>query len=199
MKLSPNIRHHAGFTIVEILIMMGVIILLAGFAFGMTAGIQSARMKSIAKSEMALISIALSQFHTEYGDYPTTEDGESNAITLSKALLGWKIFEGRPAKLIDRSKIPYGGVKALINPSKFVYEGDLPKSTEVMPSNVRLIDPWGQAYVYAYKESKEWDNYSFVLYSKGPDKVDSPLPKDGVVNNAYKNLDNNIDNIYLED
>jgi prepilin-type N-terminal cleavage/methylation domain-containing protein len=199
MKLSPNNSDRAGFTLVEILIVMGVIVFLAGITFGMRSGILSARMKSIAKSEIALISIALSQFHAEYGDYPITEDEENNAITLSKALLGWKIFEGRPAKFIDRSKIPYGGVKALINPSKFLYEGELPISAEEIPSNVRLIDPWGQAYVYAYKESKDWNNYSFVLYSKGPDKLDSPLPKEGVSNLAYRNLDKNIDNIYLED
>lgn len=198
MKFSLNYKHIAGFTVVEILVVMGVIILLGGISFGMISGIQSARMKSIAKAEIIVIEEALSRFHSEYGDYPITEDVENNAITLAKALLGWKIFVGKSGKMHELSNIPYEGVKAFIDPSKFLYQGKLPNSSDAKPVNIKLMDPWGQPYVYAYKDSKEWDNYSFVLYSKGPDSADVPLPADGVLNASYKNLDKNIDNIYLE-
>lgn len=199
MKLSLNNRHSSGFTLVELLVVLGVIVILGGITFGMTAGIQSARMKSIAKAEIALISQSLSQFYAEHGDYPITEGKENNEVTLSKSLLGWKVFQGTPVKLVDRAKVPHGGVKALIDPSKILYEGDLPASLMKKPRNVKFIDPWGQAYVYAYKQSKDWDNFSFVLYSKGPDGADTHLPKDGVLSTRYKNFKANIDNIYLED
>jgi type II secretory pathway pseudopilin PulG len=197
--LSLNCKRLAGFTVVEILVTMGVIILLAGISFGMIAGIHSARMKSIAKAEIILLEQALSRFYSEYGDYPITEGIEDNAITLSKALLGWKIFQGKSDKMVDFRNMPNEGVKAFIDPSNFLIQGRLPKSAEAIPVNVKLIDPWGQPYVYAYKDSKEWDNYSFVLYSKGSDNASTPLPEDGVLNASYKNLDKNIDNIYLED
>ena len=83
--------------------------------------------------------------------------------------------------------------------SKILYEGNLPLSDKIIPSNIRFLDPWGNAYVYLYKESKAWDNFSFVLYSKGPDGADAKLGSDGVLSNEFKNLDKNIDNIYLED
>ena len=38
----------------------------------------------------------------------------------------------------------------------------------------------GQPCVYAYKETKEWDNFSFVLYSKGPDQSHVELEANGV-------------------
>ena len=199
MKLFSYIRHIAGYTLVEVLLVLSVILILGGITFGTAAGVQSARMKSIAKAEIALITQSLSRFHASYGDYPITAGIENNAITLSKALLGWKIFQGNPARMVDLEEVPPGGVVAFIELSKILYDGNLPFSDEIIPNNIRFIDPWGNPYVYAYKESKDWDNFSFVLYSKGPDGDDVKLELDGIINTKYKNLDKNTDNIYLED
>ena len=77
--------------------------------------------------------------------------------------MGWKIFQGNPGQMVDLKDVPPEGVTSFIELSKILYEGNLPFSDKIIPSNVRFIDPWGNAYVYAYKESKEWDNFSFVL------------------------------------
>ena len=199
MKLFPDNRLIAGYTLVEVLLVLSVILILGGITFGTVAGIQSARMKSIAMAEIALISDSLSRFHKSYGDYPITEGIENNSITLSKALLGWKIFQGYPAQMVDLKNVPPEGATSFIELSKILYEGNLPFSDEIIPSNIRFIDPWGNAYVYAYKESNDWDNFSFVLYSKGPDGLDVKLEADGIMSTKFKNLDKNIDNIYLED
>ena len=199
MTLSSNNRCLAGYSLVEVLLVLSVILILGGITFGTAAGVQSARMKSIAKAEIALISESLFRFKTLYGDYPITEGLENNAITLSKSLLGWKTFQGNPAQMIDLENVPPEGVTSFIELSKILYEGNVPISDEIIPSNVRFIDPWGNEYVYAYKDSKEWDNFSFVLYSKGPDGSDNKLEADGVLTKKFKNLEKNIDNIYLED
>ena len=78
MKLFPNIRSLAGYTLVEVLGVLAVIVILAGITFGTVAGIQSARMKSIAKAEIALITQSLSRFHTKY------------VPSLSNAVSGWR-------------------------------------------------------------------------------------------------------------
>ena len=101
--------------------------------------------------------------------------------------------------MVDLKEAPSDGIRPFIELSKLLYEGDLPYSDKIIPSNVRLIDPWGNAYVYAYKESEEWDNFSFVLYSKGSDGADVKLEADGVLSTSFKNLNKNMDNIYLED
>ena len=64
MKLFPNNRYLAGYTLVEVLLVLSVILILGGITFGTAAGVQSARMKSIAKAEIALITESLFRFHT---------------------------------------------------------------------------------------------------------------------------------------
>ncbi|MAV39040.1 MAG: hypothetical protein CML12_00470 [Puniceicoccaceae bacterium] len=192
-------RKEVAFTIVELLVVLAVIVILAGITFGTATGVQTARMKATARAEIMLISQSLERFHSIYGDYPITAGPEDNAITLSKALLGWKEFKGKPLKFVDRSPRSKLKVEALIDPTKVRYEGDVPEDIKRKPVNVRFTDPWGQPYVYAYKDSKEWNNYAFVLYSKGPDGVAELLPTDGVYNQNYKNLETNIDNINIQD
>ena len=199
MKLSRNNKYSVGYTLVEVLGVIAVILILAGITFGTSAGVQSSRMKSIAKAEISLITQSLSRFYSIYGDYPITKGEENNSVTLSKALLGWKVFQVSPARMVDRTNIPPEGISPLIELSKIAYKGSLPDDEMLIPNNIEFIDPWGQPYVYAYKESKEWDNFSFVLYSKGPDQTHVPLEANGVLTMNYKNLFKKTDNIYLED
>ena len=199
MKLFPNNRYPAGYTLVEILGVLAIIVILAGISFGTAAGINSVRMNTIARAEIALISQSLSLFYAEHGDYPITQGEENNAITLSKALLGWKVFHGDSLKMIDKESNPSEAIKPYIDLSKIFHKGKLAIEGNIPPSDIKFVDPWGQPYVYFYKESKAWDNLSYVLYSKGPDIKDNKLDDDGVVSVSFKNLSNNIDNIYLED
>ena len=199
MKLFPNNRYLAGYSLVEILVVLAVILILGGITFGTAAGVMSARMRTVAKAEISLITQSLFLFNQKYGDYPWTEGIEKNSITLSKALLGWKVFDGDPIKMVDLKKVPAEGISSLIELSKVLYKGNLPLSEKTIPSNIEFIDPWGSPYVYAYKESSDWDNFSFVLYSKGPDKADVKLEASGVLGRQWKNFPKNTDNIYLND
>lgn len=193
-----NIKEQA-FTIVELLVVLAVIVVLAGITFGTASGVQTARMKATARAEIMLISQSLEDFRIAHGDYPVSVGPEDNAVTLSKALFGWKEFRGEPLKFVDRSPRSKLKVEAFIDPTKVLYEGDLPEDLKRKPLNVRFIDPWGQPYVYAYKDSKEWNNFAFVLYSKGPDGLSEALPANGIYDQNYKNLETNIDNIIVQD
>lgn len=199
MILFRSKQRYLGYTLVEVLVVLAVILILLGITFGTFAGIQSARMKSIAKGELALISQSLSRFQAKYGDYPITEGIEKNSITLSKALLGWKIFDGNPPRMVDLKDIPLEGLSSFIELSKISYSGNLPFSHKIMPKNIRFIDPWGNDYVYFYKDTKDWDNFSYILYSKGPDGKHGKIETSGLLNAKFKNEYSNMDNIYLED
>ena len=188
-----------GYTLVEILGVVSLILLLSGITFGTASGIQAAKMKSIAKAEIGLISHALSSFCNTYGDYPVTKGTEKNSITLSKSLLGWKVFDGKRGKMVDLKEAPNNGLISFIDINKVLYRGKMPMTNKIMPDNIEFIDPWGEPYVYAYKESESWDNFSYVLYSKGPDKTHSKLGQYGLLSSESKNLEKNADNIYLED
>lgn len=201
MKSSPTKPLYSnpnGFTIVELLVVLAVIVVLAGITFGTMTGVQISRMKSTAMAEIMILSQSLESFKLEHGDYPITASIENNDATLSKALLGWKEFNLRTSKFVDRSPQSKSKLVVFIDPTKIYYEGNLMEDMSIKPENVRFVDPWGQPYQYFYKESEKWDNLSYVLYSKGPDGKSSVLPKDGILNYEFNNTEINIDNIYIQ-
>ena len=194
-----NKHSKSAFTLVELLVVLSIVVILAGITFSVASGVQSTRLKSTAKAELSLLAQSIESFRMNQGDYPVTQSPEDNAITLSKSLLGWKAFLGSPAKFMDRRLSRTGPApKPFIPISKINFEGELPESPRVKPTDIQFVDPWGQAYVYAYKESSNWDNFEFVLFSKGEDGKSSPIPSDGILTRAFKEEADNLDNIYIE-
>ena len=187
MKLAKNIlRKHSeiAFTLLELLIVLAIIALLASITFGTAGAVKEARMKSTAKAELTLLSQALESYKFQYGDYPITSESEENSLTLSKSLLGYK-----DAKY----------TKSFIDASRVYYEGDIPIEYDYSSMEfIRFIDPWGNSYQYFYKDSSEWDNFDFILYSKGPNGMDLTLPKDGLIDYDFNNTEENADNIYIQ-
>ena len=194
-----NKHSKSAFTLVELLVVLSIVVILAGITFSVASGVQSTRLKSTAKAELSLLAQSIESFRMNQGDYPVTQSPEDNAITLSKSLLGWKAFLGSPAKFMDRRLSRTAPApKPFIPVSKINFEGEIPESPRVKPTDIQFVDPWGQAYVYAYKESANWDNFEFVLFSKGEDGKSSPIPSDGILTRAFKEEADNLDNIYIE-
>ena len=113
-----NIKEQA-FTIVELLVVLAVIVVLAGITFGTASGVQTARMRRQRLGlKIMLIGQSLEDFRIAHGDYPVSVGPEDNAVTLSKALFGWKEFRGEPLKFVDRSPRSKLKVEAFIDPTK---------------------------------------------------------------------------------
>lgn len=190
----------SGFTLIELLVVVAVIAVLASITFGITRGVNNAQAKAKARGELATIAQALEQFKSTHGDYPWTDGAEDPSIVLSKALLGWKVFDTSSGSANFRDKtvaeVPTDGPKAFVDPSKLDYGGTVPTSGNSMPTNVIFYDPWGTEYVYSYKESTGWDNFGYILYSKGPDGSDAEVGTDGVVTKTIRESAANVDNIY---
>ena len=203
-SIAKSYHRSSGFTLIEILLVIAVIGILASITFGVSNGIRGAQNRARAKSELAVLSQSIEQFKLRKGDYPWTEGAEAAEETLVKALLGWKEFErtGGTTTFKDIRNVPSNGPKSFIDTAQFYVssvedpEKRLPTDNTTLPSDLAFIDPWGQPYVYEYKDSDAWENFGFVLYSKGADGLHTAVGADGVVTRANRQADENLDNIY---
>ena len=120
---------------------------------------------------------------------------------LFKSLWGWMKLERIESQApgsdstVELVELANFGAR-FIDATKMSLNGSLPDENSV-PTNVTLVDPWGNNYVYTYnKSSIAWDNFGYVLYSKGPDSKCAPVGEDGIVTESLRTNSLNIDNIY---
>jgi general secretion pathway protein G len=150
MSLAPPGANpaRAAFTLLELLSVVTIIALLAGLVLGVGRRAAASGKIARAKAELAVLGATLESYKRTHGDYPRTEDEGQ----LLRALLG------RRGPVADTA---ING-RALIEAARFTIAGDV------------LVDPWGQAYVYAYKVITPWSNSSYLFYSAGPDGRENP-------------------------
>ena len=68
-------RRRPGFTLVELLMVIAIIMILASATFGLYRGVANARMKARARGEVQRIIVACESFKKTYGDYPCLRSG----------------------------------------------------------------------------------------------------------------------------
>ncbi|MFM2198520.1 MAG: hypothetical protein RLZZ505_1952 [Verrucomicrobiota bacterium] len=145
--LPPNRR---GFTLIELLIVMTIIAILAGISMGGYNYVTRKQMDSQAAIQISLLSRALEEYKSDNGAYPAT----SNTNELYKLLY-------------------YNGT--LNPPTGKIYLAELDPNTknqswiEGTAANVRIMDPWGNEYIYRRGDDSNARNPDFDLLSKGKD------------------------------
>ena len=212
LKLSPHTRRlrskQQGFTLIELLMVIAVILILAGITFGIARGAQNAQARAKAKAELAMISQAIEQYKSRYGDYPWHDSGGSNTNQmLLFALTGRMTMERASdgAVVIDATKVDQDDADVLKRP-KFLDDTKFSTLEDSNGNTLELLDPWGLPYIYWYKwentenstdDTKKWNVFGFHLYSTGPNgssandaikaKIDANT---GVVANDFRDLAN---------
>jgi prepilin-type N-terminal cleavage/methylation domain-containing protein len=152
----------AAFTLLELLAVIAIIGVLAGIVIGVGRRATEAGKMARAKAELATLSAALETYKRTYGDYPQVDD----EAKLLQALIGRR---GPTSDTVINGR-------ALVETSRFVVARPATPTVPADPftdASAALFDPWGQPYVYAYKTTAPWNNSSYLLYSIGPDGVDS--------------------------
>ncbi len=197
-------KRQQGFTLIELLMVIAVILILAGITFGVSRGVQNTQARAKAKAELAIISQSLEQYKSVNGDYPWVND---NPNEFAKALMGWKEFnqsvsnDGEITIVYedkDKDNVPAIGPRAFIDPEKLSYSGTLSIDSYKMPTNLKFTDPWGNEYVYKYRTSASgaWNNFGYVLYSKGSDNSHVAVSSNGILDTTLRQNSKNADNIY---
>lgn len=209
--VNPSLVHYRqkdgpvrAFSLIELLGVMTVILIFLAITFGVSQGVLNHQARVQAKAELAMIAQALEGFKLAYGDYPwiLEEDdptvGNANAEKLTLALTGFAIFEPTGSSMSLENVTTGGARKCFIDTGKLNFSQDFGNPSNAGDlTNVFLVDPWGQPYVFVYnKYASSWDNIGYVLFSKGPD---GEADLGSIVDSGIIDLKTprNIDNIYL--
>lgn len=145
MKLQPSLPPHRSrqaFTLVELLVAMGVIAVLVGITFGAVSGAWNSSNKAAAISQIQAISTAVESYQIDNGIYPaatalaTDEEpsGDPSGYTAAGSIL-FEAVTGSPT---------WGSAPNTTN-----YFPNLKKNmVQQSGSADYFIDPWGFAFGY---------------------------------------------------
>lgn len=176
MKYPPCFhRSKSAFTLIELLIVIGIIALLAGMAFPAYAMVMKWARAVQARNAMAGLVIAIKGYQTDYNRYPmaagkttdmTINTSSTEGVALLSALLGYDAVE---------------------NPKKTKFYESTPAKNGVNGYDATtgiLTDPWGNDYhiVIDYDRDGKIDNpyvdgsggaeiiSEILIYTHGPNK-----------------------------
>ena len=190
-------RATTGFTLLEILTVIGVIAILSGMVLGVGRRAGESAKISRTKAELAALAGALEAYRRIYGDYPQVVSDALDSDSASVRSL-YAALNGRRGPLVFSANFPVPQ-RVLLDRSQFTLAD--PAAAESAENG--LIDPWGNSYHYAYHTAAAgWRNSSFVLLSAGPDgNATMPVPSDGLIGPAYESVRQdgrpvNADNVY---
>lgn len=183
MKALSPVSKRSGFTLVEVLVVVGVIAVLAAVTVGLLGPVENAIRTSNAKTQCDKISLALNDFKTTYGEFPMLEGsgGQDDwEELLMDSMRGDKILIRKSGKmqLVDFDE---GDSDAERRP--FLALSEFTLDNDDVDAATKILDPWENPWQYRYnvivggKLGKNWFGTGFVLISAGPE-YDDPVGTD---------------------
>jgi general secretion pathway protein G len=166
MKTRPS-SFRRGFTLVEMLAVISIIVVLAGIVMASTVYVKQKRALSEAKVQVSLLSNSIEEYKTDVGYYPPGGSGGKGDSKILYRALYWDSNDN--------------GAGADTDTVQKIYLSELdPKNnkmgwTEGNKAEVIIIDPWGNEYRYRSGKLDDGSanpkavNPDFDLWSAGPD------------------------------
>lgn len=181
MKSAPIRRRSHGFTLIEMLTVITIIVILAGVTMLGYKHAKIARDRNKATVQVKLLANACEEFKADNGYYPGINDNTvGDGKNMSKELYSDLYWDS------DRDG---SGPKS--DPDQKIYISELDPDnnrqgwTDGKGQSVRILDPWGNEY--RYRKGSGANNPDFDLWSAGPDgKTNPDNPKDRDNNDDIK-------------
>ena len=203
------VRADAGFTLVELLAVMAILLLLIGLTIGLTSGVSAKRSEARAQADLAAIAQALEKCHASIGDYPWVGTSPLNggAVSSRGSAEMLRTLAGHRSVDPDRPQLRRNTVFLDLNALEYD-GGSYDPNGDVDPGGAFPVDPWGNPYLYLYnpsypKSSSAWRNPGYILLSAGPDgEISLPganVNRTGLVDtDAYEADPVNADNVVFK-
>lgn len=178
MKNLP-LRRKAGFTLIEILVVMAIIAILASMVIGALGFVKEKQKREQAKIQIALLSKAMDEYKLDMGKFPGLADSTpANGEGMTEELYQALFYEG-----YQYSENPSSASGGVAKATK-VYVSDLDPTTtnqkwvqsvggtnRLVPPTSKIKDPWGNEY--RYRKGENAVNPDFDLWSTGKDGLTS--------------------------
>ncbi len=157
MKNSQNAR--AGFTLIEMLVTITIIVILAGLSLTGFKYVTTKQANSQAEIQIKLLETAIEDYKLDFGVYPPQGSGSNSLYTEL-------YYNGAQDPPVNGSKIYISELDPDNNNQGW---------TNGTGGGVTIVDPWGAEYIYRNPGTV---NPDFDLLSKGQDgATDNGGPK----------------------
>jgi len=196
--MSRHTARRAGFTLVELLVVILVIGILATITFGLFKAANTGRNKSKSKGEIQAISMAAQSYRKAYGEFPCCATGTDDRFRrdLLDQLLGRRLLRfttaGTPPTLLAFDDASLPGANRQMR--SFLSAGDVATNddSQISANDWRggnaacreFVDAWGNPYDYRYRVLStqanflQWKSPNFLVVSCSANFVEAGVAGD---------------------
>jgi prepilin-type N-terminal cleavage/methylation domain-containing protein len=175
-----SLRRKAGFTMIEILVVMAIIAILASMVIGALGFVKEKQKREQAKLQIALLGKGIDDYKLDMGKLPGIQnDSPASGEGMTQELYQALFYEGylanenpsaapttaSSAASATATRVYVAELDPTITKQKWV---DVPKGNKTIVPNISQIkDPWGNEY--RYRKGASAFNPDFDLWSTGKD------------------------------
>ena len=179
-------RKRVGFTLVELLVVVSIIVVLVGILLPALLGAKQAQLVRNARAEVELLKLALEQYKGEFGDYPPslleelgdTSDHSDVKNEGNRALVAClattkekgPYLRSYALKDLNKVRLAQDGLAASHDLTGWIFTDD-PDHPDVRCRE--MLDEWGTPYIYLH--NRDYQTETPQVYSmKGEDADGAP-------------------------
>ena len=188
MKTHSSSSFRRGFSLVEMLAVITILMILAAIVIAGTGFVKGKQARATAEVQVKLLSGALDQYKLDTGSYPPGGTGGQRDSKIVYRALYWDSDDNGAGADVDKDQKIYL--------SELDPQNNKQGWTDGKRAEVILLDPWGNEYRYRSGKMNDGTanpnavNPDFDLWSAGPDGKttdgdDTDVTKDDIRNWAH--------------